>query len=238
MYKYFVIAVKTVPSLFPGETDRVMNLKAQRNAGGGVSHSCRATGGVLEELTHLLTRASEVARQAETGTVSDSRFQDHSRHRPERPFNGASAFTSGSFGIAAWGTRAGIDRQRSREPGGQGRTRPVVPGPPSQAKGTKACSICMYDVPLLKELSRVGAQTVQWTADPCVSLLPISIHVRATSPIEANEGEPHAMDAHDLPFVHLDHAFHQAHGLAGEGLDPDLLGPMVDPLNEDLGEPG
>jgi flagellin len=88
---------------------RIAN-QGKRNANDGVSY-LQVADGVLDEVTNLLTRASELAEQAKTGTISDSNranidseFQNIIKTIGDigqsTKFNGAAVFTSGAVAIS------------------------------------------------------------------------------------------------------------------------------------------
>jgi len=56
--------------------------QAQRNANDGVSY-LQVADGALDEVTSLLTRASQLAQQAQTGTISDSNRLNLGKIAPE-----------------------------------------------------------------------------------------------------------------------------------------------------------
>jgi len=87
--------------------------QAKRNANDGVSY-LQVADGVLDEVTNLLTRASELAQQAQTGTISDSNrtnidaeFQNIIKTIGDigqnTKFNGASVFSSTAISVAVGG---------------------------------------------------------------------------------------------------------------------------------------
>ena len=90
--------------------------QGQRNANDGVSY-LQTADGVLDEVTNLLTRASELAQQAKTGTLSDSNrtninseFQNIIKTIGDigqnSNFNGTNVFTSTGIGVAVGGFTA------------------------------------------------------------------------------------------------------------------------------------
>jgi flagellin len=95
-----------------GADIRIAN-QGKRNANDGVSY-LQVADGVLDEVTNLLTRAAELAQQAQTGTISDSNrtnidqeFQNIIKTIGDigqsTKFNGATVFTSSSVSIAVGG---------------------------------------------------------------------------------------------------------------------------------------
>ena len=94
-------------------TDIRISSQGQRNANDAVSY-LQVADGVMDEVTNLLTRASELAQQAQTGTISDSNrvtidteFQniiktiaDIGEHTQ---FNGASVFTTTPVSVSVGG---------------------------------------------------------------------------------------------------------------------------------------
>jgi flagellin len=90
--------------------------QGQRNANDGVSY-LQTADGVLDEVTNLLTRASELAQQAKTGTISDSNRTNINTEflniiktigdiGQNSNFNGTNVFTSTGLGIAVGGFTA------------------------------------------------------------------------------------------------------------------------------------
>jgi flagellin len=90
--------------------------QGQRNANDAVSY-LQVADGVMDEVTNLLTRASELAQQAQTGTISDSNrvnidaeFQNIIKTIADigqkTEFNGASVFSTGATTIAVGGYNA------------------------------------------------------------------------------------------------------------------------------------
>jgi flagellin len=87
--------------------------QGQRNANDGVSY-LQTADGVLDEVTNLLTRASELAQEAQTGTISDTNRTDINDEfqniittigdiGQNSDFNGTNVFTSGGVSIALGG---------------------------------------------------------------------------------------------------------------------------------------
>jgi flagellin len=94
-------------------SDIKISAQGQRNANDGVSY-LQTADGVLDEVTNLLTRASELAQQAKTGTISDSNrtninteFQNIIKTIGDigqnSNFNGTNVFTSTAVAIAVGG---------------------------------------------------------------------------------------------------------------------------------------
>jgi flagellin len=84
-----------------------------RNANDGISY-LQVADGVLSEATNLLTRAAELAQQAQTGTISDSNranidaeFQNIIKTIADigqsTKFNGSTVFTSSTVSVAVGG---------------------------------------------------------------------------------------------------------------------------------------
>lgn len=84
--------------------------QGKRNANDGVSF-LQVADGVLDEVTNLLTRASELAEQAKTGTISntnraniDAEFQNIATTindiKEKTVFNGASVFTASAVNVS------------------------------------------------------------------------------------------------------------------------------------------
>ncbi len=91
---------------------RIAN-QGKRNANDGTSY-LQVADGVLDEVTNLLTRAAELAQQAQTGTISDSNranidaeFQNIIKTIGDigqsTKFNGAAVFTSTAVSVAVGG---------------------------------------------------------------------------------------------------------------------------------------
>ena len=95
-----------------GADIRIAN-QGKRNANDAVSY-LQVADGVLDEVTNLLTRASELAQQAKTGTISDSNrvnidseFQNIIKTIGDigtnTKFNGAAVFTTAAVSISVGG---------------------------------------------------------------------------------------------------------------------------------------
>lgn len=95
-----------------GADIRIAN-QGKRNANDAISY-LQVADGVLDEVTSLLTRASELAQQAKTGTISDSNrvnidseFQNIIKTIGDiglnTKFNGAAVFTSAAVSISVGG---------------------------------------------------------------------------------------------------------------------------------------
>lgn len=87
--------------------------QAKRNANDGVNY-LQVADGVLDEVTSLLTRASELAQQAQTGTISDDNRKNINLEfqniittiadiGQSTKFNGATIFSSSAVGISVGG---------------------------------------------------------------------------------------------------------------------------------------
>ena len=92
--------------------------QGKRNANDGVSY-LQVADGVLDEATSLLTRAAELAQQAQTGTISDSNrtnldaeFQKISNTLnsilTQTKFNGATVFGAGSGSVSLSGSSSAM----------------------------------------------------------------------------------------------------------------------------------
>jgi len=93
-----------------------VSAQGQRNANDAVSY-LQVADGVMDEVTNLLTRASELAEQAKTGTISDSNrvnidaeFQNIIKTIGEigqnTDFNGAAVFTNAAITVSVGGFSA------------------------------------------------------------------------------------------------------------------------------------
>lgn len=90
--------------------------QGKRNANDGISY-LQVADSVLDEVTNLLTRASELAEQAKTGTISntnrtnlDAEFQNIIKTIADigqsTKFNGSAVFTSGALNVSVGGFTA------------------------------------------------------------------------------------------------------------------------------------